>query len=67
MASRATDERAVRAVIQSVYDAWAKNDADAFVAQHSPGATATLPGSFLGDREAIRSVMKDVFAGQRSA
>jgi uncharacterized protein (TIGR02246 family) len=64
MSTRETEERAVRAVIQGVYDAWEKNDADAFVAQYAPSATATLPGSFLCDREAIRAVMRDVFARQ---
>ncbi|QXJ20769.1 SgcJ/EcaC family oxidoreductase [Actinomadura graeca] len=58
-----TDERQVLAVLDEVYAAWAANDADAFVAPYAEAATATLPGTYLSDREAIRATMACVFAG----
>ena len=57
------EERAVRAVLDGVYAAWAANDADAFVASYSPHATAALPGTFLRDRAAIHATMKALFNG----
>ncbi|GAA4979605.1 SgcJ/EcaC family oxidoreductase [Yinghuangia aomiensis] len=61
--ARATPERQVRAVIDTVYAAWAANDADAFVTVYTPDATATLPGSFRNGREQIRAAMAAGFAG----
>jgi len=58
-----TDETAVRAVIDGVYAAWADHDPDAFVSGYAETATATLPGAFLADREAIRATMAEVFTG----
>jgi uncharacterized protein (TIGR02246 family) len=58
------DDSAVRAVLDGIYAAWAANDADAFVAGYADDATATLPGSHLPSREAIRATMAAVFAGQ---
>jgi uncharacterized protein (TIGR02246 family) len=57
------DDRAVLAVLDRVYAAWADNDADAFVAPYAERATALLPGTYLGDREAIHATMADMFAG----
>lgn len=58
-----TDEQQVRSVIDTVYAAWAANDADAFVTVYTPDATATLPGSFRNGREEIRAAMAAGFAG----
>ena len=57
------DGRAVAAVLDEVYAAWAAGDADVFVAPYSEHATAVLPGSYLRDRSAIRATMAEVFAG----
>lgn len=57
-----TDDEAVLAVIDTVYQAWEAGDADRFVEPYSASATATLPGAFLPDREAVRATMKAVFA-----
>lgn len=59
-----TDECAVRAVIAGVYAAWAANDADEFVSDYAEAATATLPGCYLADREAIRANMAVLFADE---
>jgi uncharacterized protein (TIGR02246 family) len=56
-------DRAVRAVLDEVYKAWAENDPDAFVAPYAEGATALLPGTYLQNKNAIRATMADVFAG----
>ena len=56
-------EQAARTVLDGVYAGWQHNDADEFVTWYAQDATATLPGSFLGDREAIRATMAEVFAG----
>jgi uncharacterized protein (TIGR02246 family) len=58
-----TDERAVRAVLDAVYAAWADNDADAFVAPYAPDATAVHSGTVMPDRDAIRATMAAGFAG----
>jgi uncharacterized protein (TIGR02246 family) len=55
--------RAVAAVLDEVYAAWAAGDADAFVAPYSEHANAVLPGSYLRDRSAIRATMAEAFAG----
>jgi uncharacterized protein (TIGR02246 family) len=57
------DDRAVRAVLDGVYDAWALNDPDAFVAGYAEGATAIHTGAFMPSRAAIREVMAAVFLG----
>jgi uncharacterized protein (TIGR02246 family) len=58
-----TDERAVRAVLDAVYTAWAENDADAFVAPYHPDATAVHTGTVMPNRDAIRATMSAGFAG----
>ncbi len=60
---QAGQDSAVRAVLDTVYAGWAKNDADAFVASYAADATALLPGSYLQDKEAIRVTMAVAFAG----
>jgi uncharacterized protein (TIGR02246 family) len=57
-------DRAVRAVLDDVYAAWADNDEDAFVAPYGDTAIAILPGAYLPDREAIRATMATLFAGE---
>ncbi|MFE7168116.1 SgcJ/EcaC family oxidoreductase [Streptomyces sp. NPDC057616] len=58
------DDRAVRAVLDSIYAAWADNDADAFAAPYAETATAVLPGAYLPGRKAIRDTMASLFAGE---
>jgi len=53
----------VSAVLDDVYAAWAKNDADAFVESYAEDASAVLPGTRLRDRETIRTTMAKSFAG----
>ncbi|RSM53536.1 DUF4440 domain-containing protein [Amycolatopsis sp. WAC 01376] len=62
-ANSANDESAVRAVLDGIYAAWAGNDADAFVAAYADDATATMPGGFLGSKQAIHTTMAAGFAG----
>jgi uncharacterized protein (TIGR02246 family) len=62
-AATTREGRAVAAVLDEVYAAWAAGDADAFVAPYGEHATAVLPGSYLRDRSAIRATMAEVFAG----
>jgi len=57
------EESAVRAVLDTVYAAWADNDADAFVTVYTEDATSTLPGSHRAGREEIRARMAAGFAG----
>jgi uncharacterized protein (TIGR02246 family) len=56
-------EAAVRAVIDGVYAAWTANDPDAFVADYADDAIASLPGTYLDGREAVRETMTAMFAG----
>jgi uncharacterized protein (TIGR02246 family) len=53
----------VRAVLDTVYAAWADNDADAFTASYAPEATAIHSGTVMADRDAIRTVMASGFQG----
>lgn len=57
-------DRAVRSTLDEVYVGWAANDADAFVAPYAKNATAILPGTYLPNREAIRTTMANMFAGE---
>jgi uncharacterized protein (TIGR02246 family) len=58
-----TDERAVRAVLDAVYAAWADNDVDAFVALYAPDATAVHTGTLMPNRDAVRATIAASFAG----
>lgn len=51
------DESAVRATIDHVYTAWRDHDPDAFVAPYAERAIALHPGSYLRNRDAIRSAI----------
>jgi uncharacterized protein (TIGR02246 family) len=62
-AATTREGRAVAAVLDEVYAAWAAGDAEAFVAPYREHATAVLPGSYLRDRSAIRGAMAEAFAG----
>jgi uncharacterized protein (TIGR02246 family) len=53
----------VREVLREVYAAWEANDADAFAKPYAESATATLPGTYLSGRQAIRDAMARLFAG----
>lgn len=57
------EDATVRGTLDTVYTAWADNDADAFVAEYAHDATAVLPGAYLCNREAIRAAMVASFAG----
>jgi uncharacterized protein (TIGR02246 family) len=57
------DEAAARAVVENVYQAWTANDPDAFVADYAEDAIATLPGTYLVGRDAVRETMAGMFAG----
>ncbi|HEX8093527.1 SgcJ/EcaC family oxidoreductase [Jatrophihabitans sp.] len=61
--SRTEDEAAVNAVLSEAYKAWEANDADAFVSNYTPDATAILPGSMRSDRDVIRQSMGAGFEG----
>jgi uncharacterized protein (TIGR02246 family) len=56
-------ENAVHAVLDSVYAAWADNDADAFVTPYATDATAVHTGSIMENRNAIRATMAAMFDG----
>jgi len=56
-------ESDIRAVLNTVYTAWADNDADAFVAPYAPDATAVHTGSVMENRDAIRATMAAMFDG----
>ncbi|GAA5178931.1 hypothetical protein GCM10023322_07280 [Rugosimonospora acidiphila] len=58
------DERAVRAVVDAVSQAWGDNDAAAFVDHYAEDATAIVPGLALLDRADIRTRMAEAFAAQ---
>jgi uncharacterized protein (TIGR02246 family) len=58
-----TEERAVLAVLDAVYAAWADNDADAFVAPYAADATAVHSGTVMPNRDAVRATMAAGFAG----
>jgi uncharacterized protein (TIGR02246 family) len=58
------DANAVRAVLDEVYEAWADNDPDAFVAPYAADATAVHTGVYMPNRDAIRATIAAVFAGE---
>src|SRR5260370_6222679 len=58
-----TKDREVLAVIDSLYQPWADNDADAFVASYTEDATSILPGDYNASRAAVRDRMAAGFAG----
>ncbi|MFE4976110.1 SgcJ/EcaC family oxidoreductase [Kitasatospora sp. NPDC056651] len=62
-ATRTEDEAAIKAVLNSTYQAWEANDPDAFVTHYTEDATAILPGSLRAGRNVIRESMAKGFEG----
>jgi uncharacterized protein (TIGR02246 family) len=61
--SRAEDKAAIEAVLVDSYKAWEAGDADGMVADYTADATAVMPGSLRGSRDAVRESMALAFAG----
>ena len=60
---RTADVEAIDTILAETYQAWADNDADGFVRHYTEDATAVLPGSVRGSRDAVRDAMAAGFAG----
>jgi uncharacterized protein (TIGR02246 family) len=60
---RTDDKLAIDAMLRETYQAWEDNDADGFVKHSTKDATAILPGSLRGSRQAVRDSMAAGFAG----
>jgi len=60
--NRANDTAAITTVLENLYKAWDAGDADAFVADYTPDATAIVPGSYRASREEARQAMAAGFA-----
>jgi uncharacterized protein (TIGR02246 family) len=61
--NRVDDEVAINAMLSEMYQAWADNDANGFVRYYADDATAILPGSLRGGRQAIHDSMAAGFEG----
>ena len=61
--SRAEDKAAIEAVLVDSYKAWEAGDADGMVADYTADATAIMPGSLRGSRDAVRESMALAFGG----
>ena len=61
-----TDRQAILDVLARLYQAWAANDAEAFVADYTGDASVVQPGVYKKDREEIRTTMAAGFAGPLS-
>lgn len=55
VSTRTDDERAVLAVLEGIYSAWAKNDADSFAAWYVEDATVVMPGTYHKNRDEVRT------------
>jgi uncharacterized protein (TIGR02246 family) len=53
----------IRSLMNRLYQSWADNDADAFAAFYTDGASVVLPGVFKQGRAAIRDHMAAGFDG----
>ncbi|MEC3918925.1 SgcJ/EcaC family oxidoreductase [Nocardia sp. CDC160] len=62
-AVQTADREAVLGILTGVYDAWAANDADAFIADYDPDSTSVLPGEFRSGRDEVRAHMAAGFEG----
>ena len=60
---RTADINEIDTMLAETYQAWADNDADGFVRHYTEDATAVLPGSLRGGRDAVRDAMAAGFAG----
>ena len=56
-AGSAADRQAIVDVLAGLYEAWAANDAEAFVADYTDDASVIQPGVYKKDREEIRTTM----------
>jgi uncharacterized protein (TIGR02246 family) len=59
-----SDEKAVCAVLDQMYAAWAAGDADAIAALYASDATVTMPGVYHLGAETIRAWFAAGFAGR---
>jgi uncharacterized protein (TIGR02246 family) len=57
------DDRAVHAVLDDIYAAFAAGDAEAYASWYAEEATVVMPGMWLHDRAALQSTMAQLFAG----
>jgi uncharacterized protein (TIGR02246 family) len=57
------NETSVRSTLEDIYEAFADNDADAYVSHYDPRATVLTPGQYFNDRESLRSTLGDWFDG----
>lgn len=57
------DDRAVRAVLDDIYAAFAAGDAEKYASWYAEDATVVMPGLWLSDRVALQSTMEQLFAG----
>lgn len=58
-----SEEKNVLAVIDTVYAAWARNDAEVFVEVFTEDGTSVLPGAYRAGAAEIRDRMAESFAG----
>jgi uncharacterized protein (TIGR02246 family) len=58
-----SDDRAVRALLDDIYVAFAAGDAEAYASSYAEDATVVMPGMWLPDRAALQSTMANLFAG----
>ncbi|MGI8404528.1 MAG: SgcJ/EcaC family oxidoreductase [Thermomicrobiales bacterium] len=63
VSTRTDDERAVLAVLEGIYSAWAKNDADSFATWYVEDATVVMPGTYHKNRDEVRTYMAAAFNG----
>src|SRR5262245_24053486 len=58
-----SDDRAVRALLDDIYVAFAAGDAEGYASWYPEEPTVVMPGMWLRDRAALRSTMAQLFAG----
>jgi uncharacterized protein (TIGR02246 family) len=61
--TRTEDEAAIHGVLSASYEAWARGDAAAMVADYTEDATAIMTASMRDGRAAIEASMAAAFAG----
>lgn len=57
------DDRAVRAVLDDIYAAFAAGDPEKYAHSYSENATVVTPGMWLDNQTALQSTMAQLFAG----
>jgi len=60
--TRTNDSSAIQQVLADQYKAWARGDADAFVADYAEDATVIMPGTYRRNKEEVRQGMTSSFA-----